>query len=395
MSCRVAFIGNMNNNHFSMMRYFRDLGIAADLLMYNNEADHFRPENDTWRLEKWRPFLQQLPFSNGGIDSLLLSAQRIQPYLKDYQVLVGNGIAPVICRKIRRKLDLFIPYADGIEFIVEHHFQLRRLKSSLYSWVRKTMMESAIRSSVTATVSGNLHSHAQNSFVRLNLRPVVMPIPMLYLEPPESVDVLRPELSALVSRLQNRSLVVFSHVSHIWKNLPVPHYMGGHGKRNDWLIHGFSEYVRQTGDTMALLALVEYGRDVPESKSLVEELGINGQVLWFPKMSRREIMAVLPYVDAGGSEFAGMLWGGCGWEFLASGVAMLHQLDKPDLYAAQGLPLPPFYNVNGPKEITEILRTNDRTSLRRIGAAGAAWFQRHQGLALARKFADLLPLSSR
>ena len=31
---KVALIGNMNNNNFSIMRYFRDLGIDAHLILF-------------------------------------------------------------------------------------------------------------------------------------------------------------------------------------------------------------------------------------------------------------------------------------------------------------------------------------------------------------------------
>ena len=395
MSRRIAFIGNMNNNHFSMMRYFRDLGIDAELLMYSNEPDHFRPQNDTWDWGRWAPYVRQLPFSNGGIDSLLVAPRRVRAAFAPYDVLVGNGISPVLCQRAGRNLDLFVPYGEGIEFIVEHYFSWRRPKAGAYSWLRKTMMEKALRSTVVLTVTANQHPVAQVPVRRLGLRAVQLAIPMLYVNRSASSPVaLDTTISAGVERMKGSSLVVFSHVSHIWKNLPVPHFMGGCGKRNDWLIRGFAEYLAKSGNVNALLCFVDYGRDVPESKRLIEQLKIGRNVNWFPKMSRREIMAVLPWADIGGSEFAGMLWGGCGWEFLAAGVPMLHKLDNVEMYAPQAEPLPFFFNVNSPAEIASVLRTQDRDSLRRSGTESRKWFQKYQGQTLAKKFAELLGLQS-
>src|SRR5439155_11704088 len=169
-------------------------------------------------------------------------------------------------------------------------------------------------------------------------------------------------------------------------NLPVPHFMGGVGKRNNWLVQGFAEYVKAVSNSDAVLCLFEYGRDVAQTRSLVEELKIEKQVVWFPKMSRREIMCLLPYADVGGSEFAGMYWGGCGWEFLASGVPMFHQLSDPDQYESTEMPLPPFFNVRSPTEICQVLLENDRESLRDTGGACKKWFDKYQGYSLAKRY---------
>ena len=38
---RIAFIGNMNNNHFAIKRYFEDIGFVCDLYLYNTLPNHF------------------------------------------------------------------------------------------------------------------------------------------------------------------------------------------------------------------------------------------------------------------------------------------------------------------------------------------------------------------
>lgn len=386
---RIALIGNMNNGNFSLLRHMLDLGVDAELLMYGNEAEHFYPQHDTWDWERWAPHVRQLPWDNGGRDALRASKAALERELGGYDAYIANGIAPVWFQRMGRTLDLFVPYAEGVEFIVEHHWRWGRPLSSVYSLLRKIMMERALQSSVRTIGTANMHDHSLSTYRRLGISPINLPLVPLYVEPAPSAERLPAYLREVMAIIDTHEPVLFSHVSHIWKNLPVPHFMGGVGKRNQWLIEGFARYVRESGNERALLCLVEYGRDVPESRALIESLGIESLVRWLPQMSRREIMCVLPHVDLGGSEFAGMFWGGCGWEFLASGVPMLHQLEDPQAFETPDRPLPPFFNVHSPQEIARVLATQDPAQLQRVGARGRAWFEKHQGRALARRYLEL------
>lgn len=373
-----------------MMRYLRDLGMDAHLLIYNNEAEHFCPENDTWQWQKWSAFVHQLPFSNGGIDSLFLRRGSLLRTLDGFDFYIGNGIAPVLFKRMGRVLDLYIPYGEGVEFIIEYHFRWKNPKSTAFSSFRKHLMEGALRSSIKAIATANMHPHSQDTYKRLGLSPINIPILALYVERKPDDYSLSKHVNDSIARMTQSNPVILSHVSHVWKNLPVPQYMGGVGKRNNWLIQGFAEYVRASSNPDALLCLFEYGRDVAETKSLIKELKIEKQVVWFPKMSRREIMCLLPHADVGGGEFAGMYWGGCGWEFLASGVPMIHQLSDPSQYESAEMPLPPFFNAQSAMEICGVLLENDRESLKMKGQECKRWFDRYQGYPLAKRYIALI-----
>ncbi len=101
-------------------------------------------------------------------------------------------------------------------------------------------------------------------------------------------------------------------------------------------------------------------------------------------------MGLLEHADIGGSEFAGMMWGGCGWEFLAAGVPMLHQLNDSASYISEGGPLAPFFNVHSPADISAVLQRYDRAALRERGARARSWFDQHHGSALAQRYVTLL-----
>lgn len=390
MSMKVALIGNMNNANFAAMRHLRDQGVDAHLLMYSDETEHFYPQHDTWHWEKWSSYVRQLPISNGGLDSLLVSERVVRRELDGFDAYIGNGISPVLFRKMGRQLDLFLPYAEGVEFVIHHLTRWSKPVSTAFSLMRRGMMEAALKNNVKAVGSANLHDHSQETFKRLGIAPLNLPLLALYGEPLPPLDRLPSHVAPLVQRMQQANLVVFSHVSQIWKNLPVPHFMGGVGKRNNWLVEGFARYSKQAGGSDALLCLFDYGVDVPATKALVRELGIEAQVIWFPRMSRREIACLLPHVDIGGSEFAGMYWGGCGWEFLATGVPMLHQLCDAEQYEESGTSLPPFFNVDSPGDIAQVLANNDRDSLRAKGRCARAWYDAHQGQVLAKRYVDLI-----
>ena len=65
---KIALLGNMNNNNFALLRYFRDLGFDAHLLLFKNDgaghSDHFKIESDTFKIEKWKPYIHQTEISD-------------------------------------------------------------------------------------------------------------------------------------------------------------------------------------------------------------------------------------------------------------------------------------------------------------------------------------------
>ena len=80
---RIAIIGNMNNNGFSIMRYFRDLGFNAYLLPYstdgNGNLSHFSPEADTWDIDRWKPFIRTLGIPNSSRGIMQASLSNVWP----------------------------------------------------------------------------------------------------------------------------------------------------------------------------------------------------------------------------------------------------------------------------------------------------------------------------
>ena len=113
----IAVIGNMNNNGFAIMRYFRDLGADAYLLPYATDGTgdlaHFAPDADTWDIERWRPYIRPLEVPN-TTEAILGSLRRLKSPSRrrdlvrafdGYGSFVGSGVAPALFQRIGRKLE--------------------------------------------------------------------------------------------------------------------------------------------------------------------------------------------------------------------------------------------------------------------------------------------------
>ena len=137
---KIGLIGNMNNNNFALMRYFRDLGADAHLLLYANDGQgslsHFKPECDSWDIGRWQPYIHQtavpnapvaalgLPYSWAmGLRSMIrswfglndsyvlpVSKNKIRSDYAGYDRLIGSGISPATLNRAGIDLDIFFPY---------------------------------------------------------------------------------------------------------------------------------------------------------------------------------------------------------------------------------------------------------------------------------------------
>ena len=84
---KIALIGNMNNNHFSLLRYLRDLKLDCELLIFRGEASHFKPDCDTHNLNLWKPYIKHLTFTNGGLDIIQTSKKKYFTSIKRIRLL--------------------------------------------------------------------------------------------------------------------------------------------------------------------------------------------------------------------------------------------------------------------------------------------------------------------
>jgi hypothetical protein len=427
----------MNNNNFSMMRYFRDLGADAHLLLYagdgRNTLSHFAPEYDTWDIDRWLPFIHKTDIENGivsipGTPEWLISPYQLFFHLKyalktilgrpgraivppskahlrnvfnGFDAYIGSGLSPAILNRVGLSLDIFYPYSIGIEFLGSLAFLAEarsggRLTRSALRRVAYAQEDGIRRARYCLNAELSL---TRQTFDKIGVRFLPLAIPAVYNRELSGHEKMRQELRWLKAELKTYDFTIISHSRLMWLN--PGDYTAGEweqvSKHNDWLIKGYAEFTRIRPQVKSLLLLLEYGTDVEPTLKLCNELGIQDRVRWLPKMARRELMELISACDVGVGEFytdACVIWGGTGWEVLASGKPLLQsfRFREGEFEAAYGYPPPPMLSVVGSdcilKHLIDMADHPDKRET--IGKEAAEWFNQYNGIGIAKKWLDLL-----
>ena len=384
---KVALIGNMNNNHFSMMRYFRDLGIDAYLFKFNNEFAHFQPSSDTFFLEKWNKYIIETNIINGDfIQYLNFNKHYLFDIFDGYDFYIGSGMTPMYLNKAGIHLDLFVPYEIGIEFTC------REIKKNIFDSIKEKIIrylqESAIKKNVSIVCTSEEKTIKKSISLGKNTKR--LSIPMVYSESLEKISKKKILLlEKTLESLNHFDFKIMSHVSHLDHNGKTYKI-----KRNDIFIKSFAKYIKQNPSHKSVLILLEYGNDCKYSKTLIKELGIEFNVIWLPLMERKYLMLLIDKIDMGASEFGGYTWGGTGWEFLCQGKSFFHYINLPDheIEETLGMPLPVFINSKDILEISKKLAYyyNNRLELDQLNKKNKNWFNNYVGQKLPIKYIQLL-----
>ncbi len=396
-SIKVACIGNMNNNYFSLMRYLRGLGLDAYLLMYTNEHDLFLPENDTWEIEKWQPYIKTLNLTNNIWEWLKVTPGKIKDELQPgrYDIYIGCGLSPAYFTKAKLKLDIFTPYSYGIEFIDDAKFNLKHPRSSIYKFHGRRCQERGIKNArKVLTLQKHFFQDYNNVFKRLKREIIPLSLPMVYNLEETGHLVPDDDLRKHINIFQQKDLVVFSHSRQLWKNLPSHYKNVLTGKRNDVLIIGFAQYLKSAKLNHPLLALLEYGPDVENSKQLISQLKIGENVLWIPRMPKKKLMILLKHADIGADQFGNGFWGGTGREFFSVGKPLINYVrtSEEDYYKITGHKMPFLLRARTPGEICQHLLNveKDKEYYIQTGKRNKDWFDRYGGIGLAKEYKRII-----
>lgn len=409
---RIAIIGNMNNNGFALLRYFRDLGAEAWLLPFSTDGRgaiaHFAPEADSWEMDRWAPFIRTLGVPN-STEAIIGQPIRLRPppakgkieaALEPYDRYIGSGVAPALFERLSRRLDIFFPYSMGIEFYAAGEFRRRMERSALRRLLHMRVKTLQARGIAHARYCLNAElSYTASAFEEIGKPFIRLGIPAVYKGRDPGSKALPAHLQDALACMAKADLNLFGSARQYWVysgQVPRSEWAAW-TKNNDWLFRGLAAFVQARPQAKPLLTLVAYGPDVEASKTLVAELGLGPFVQWLPIMPRREIMLLLAASDIGVGEFyvqPGVLWGGTGWEALASGRPLLQAFNftEAGFTSEFGHKPPPILDAKSPEEITaQIARIHDAADKgRAIGETGAAWFDEHGGIGLARKWLALL-----
>jgi len=365
---KIALLGNMNNNGFSLLRHMIDYGFDVDLLLFSEDlkrrsSAHFLPIEDAWCLEKYNKsirivdvsfdvgamlsrvnltykfisiFIYLVKFVMNNESSVvwrpLISDKKLLKVLSEYKYFIGSSVHPAILSSYGKKCIIYFPYANGVEYYEEKEFN-KYVENDNYivKKIAKKVKEEQRRGlqSVDCIITSEL-GETFRSLREIGITPVISNIPIVYHSESPCEEMFSDFLIETIDEIKGAmGGVFFSHSRHLWS---VPDTFNNSenewdrfiSKHNDWLIEAFSLYVKNK-DEGAKLILVEYGSDVDASKDLIVSLGIENNVTWLPILGRKEILVIMDYIDVGIGEFyaepTGL--GGAQLEFISKGKPLI------------------------------------------------------------------------
>jgi hypothetical protein len=386
---------------------------------------HFTPEADTWEIEKWSPFIHQTDITNGPIAAFdfplsyaiefgsklirLPNAQggHIKPVSRTqlrrayygYDRLIGSGSTPAALERIKYSLDIFYPYSTGIEFFNSDAFNIQKrlwYVRPIYWALRRKQLNGLLR--VKSLIGVNLGNTAK-ILTKLGIPVIPLMIPIVYSKENYPNRPPTPILHGALEVLKNSDFSLLHHARLMWvkpENYSISEHLST-TKNSDWVIHAFAALVAARPNVCPRMFIVEYGPDVEATKKLVASLGIGEWVTWLPIISRRELMWLLHKVSIGVGEFYNTprtIWGGTGWETLASGKPLLQGFDfsENEFEMLFGIPPPPILKVKEQADVFKHLLfvVDNPIDAAEMGLRARQWFESYNGIGLAEKWLNLI-----
>ncbi|KZW98828.1 hypothetical protein JL49_20770 [Pseudoalteromonas luteoviolacea] len=374
---KVACIGNMNNNMFNLVRYLRDFGVDAHLLLLDNETGHFLPENDCYN-DSFREYTRELNW--GDVYNLKhRESQDIRKSLEGYDFYIGCGTVPAYFEKAGINLDMMVPYGSDLYALPFYRLVHPKRMRQYFSFSRYQKKGLKRTKNILIDSANELFEGALKKVGFENNR-INSGIPMIY-EPEYSIDNMPndKELFRFSEKLKeirnNNKLVIFHHSRHVWVTKDDELAI----KNNDNLIRGLAKAVHEDGLKDIHLVTLEYGVDVEHSKRLIRELDLSDNITWLPTMSRKEIMRYISYADIVAGEFNHSWFSyGVVYEAMVMGKAIMHYR-KDDLYVDEYPDPYPMLHAKTFEQIAQQLQFgyDNKNELEDIGLSANAWFREH------------------
>lgn len=368
----IGIIGNMNNMYFPLARYLADAGYDCELLLFDYEPAHFHPTADTFQKE-FNFKIRKLEW--GDPAHFFRRTKQAKKDLEKYSFLIGNGTAPAFVNRMGRTLDLFIPYGDDLyvwPFIPLVH-PIRQIPFIGLAWHQRKGIQRCPYILFDKTSAG-----FEKVFQRLKYpgKRIISPPPLFYYKEYEKElwrhETTNPYFDVLNKLRKENDLLVLQHIRQFWRKYRDKWHMKG----NDQLIKGFAQFIKNNPQVKTKLLLFEYGNDVKHTKKLIEKLGVEQHVLWFPKMQRKRLMLFIKMSDV----IVGELYHS--WntycivhETLAMSKPLMHKRNNQDLNGAYK-ELYPMIHASSPESVCEGLMqvVQNKKEMSEIGTRGHEWF---------------------
>lgn len=383
----------MNNNFLAMMKWLRQYGFDAHL--YYRVPGWFYPKEDTLNLA-YLSFCHEVDWLEEGFKPDRFNISEIRNLFAGFDKIIAQGDEAAVLNYCGIPIDIYFPYGTDLsKYAVQSH--TFTLWQKLRILTRKNSGY-ALKHVLRGTPSRFLFQAIQNAryvFMdrtnddfegvlrqfRLNGKFEYVPMPFLYY--PEYVEGFSTNGNASVHwqhdmdrlRKENDFLVLY-HGRQYWRKIITDFSR----KENDQLIRGFASFVKRLKDPSTVkLIMLEFGADVAVSKALVQELGIEAHVFWFPGMSRKDIMYLISKIDVGSGEFGrSYLTFGTIIECMIMGKPVIHHR-QDELYTGLYPELYPLINAKYADDIAEKLTYyyHHREDLNEMGRQAQQWVKKY------------------
>lgn len=372
---KIGILGNMNNMYFSLARYLADEGYDCDLLVFDDEPDHFHPTADSFTVPA-NLVVKQVNW--GDAAQFIKKRRQAEASIKSYSFLIGSGTAPAFVHAAGAVLDLFVPYGHDL-----YRFPFGHLVHPVRQLSYWTMAWHQLRG--IRQCPHIMFDKATPAFDRVFRRlkytgeRIVSPVPLFYGKEYEAnrekIWQANPYFSILQQLRSENDLLILQHIRQFWRWHPDHWHMKG----NDCLIEGYARFVAAHPSCKTKLLLFEYGLDVAQTKRLIDRYNLNAYVLWFPKALRKNLMLFIQLSDVVVGELHHAWNTYCvALETLASAKPLMH--NRNDAYLADAYPdLYPMLQASSADDVYNGLKTvwKNKEAMHKMGEEGKAWFDEY------------------
>ena len=156
-------------------------------------------------------------------------------------------------------------------------------------------------------------------------------------------------------------------------------------KANEVLLHAFAQYMRSPELPRAHLLLCLWGRDVPNSQELSEELGIAQYVSWVPLLPKLQLADLYRACDVVCDQFSTEVgsFGTITVEALACGKPVITHINREyHTWCEEVLPPPPALEASSAQELFQQLErvATHQNGTMTLGHQGFEWVQEYHSL---------------
>lgn len=373
---KIAILGNMNNNAVNLARFLQDEGLDCTVVFYANEAAHFTPEADSIGGVAYG---SQTVHWGGYLDYFRTSAATINKDLDRFDFVIGARLAPAYLLKAQRPLDIFMPTGGDLHTLP--FFNTWRPRD-LVKWAGFSHIQREAIRQVKCLYWDDTNPRVDTMIAPFthHLDRIKQAIPCLYYPDFQGENLEHRKansrwLHKFKEARASTDVLLFHHVKHVWTRDAIRFYGAFHEKGNDQIIHGLRAYRDSNTSVDIKIAMFEYGHDHGATRALAKSLGVDGQIIWFPQLPRKELMLGMGEADAVIGEVTHSWFSyGTVFEAMAMGKTVLHHRND-QLYPDKSLY--PMIHITDATTIADAFRAiaDHRYDLHTMGQQAFEWLK--------------------